>query len=629
MADYSKLKVAELKDELKKRNIPLTGLKLKQQFIDKLVELDTATNVSTKADPPADVPAKLEPQVQTDERQEEANQLRTQSTTTPGGDDVPHVKEQTASPKPANRALEATEAILPASTNTVASPPQEPAAEGKLAPAIPPSIEAPTEPKPLPETISSVIPHLAETGNSHTATPTADQREVVEDSKKRKRRSITPPPTSAEVAQKRARAVDGSPVVTKVSSPEVDEKPDPSNKPQVQEVEKEETKEIKPPLDGEAFDDGEPRAHSTKVEPREDSANTSDTGKAGPTERKNDVHFIRKASGIDARFKGLIRKDTGNMSPPPTEQAQDDDRVVEPAVHPATSSVYIRNLKRPLQATSFRSHLVSIATPPSSSPSPNIVLSLHLDSIRTHAFATFSSVSAASRVRSSLHNTRWPDEPTREPLWVDFIPDEKVEQWIQVEKEEEVRQKRTLRWEVIYDDRDGVLEAFLQEAGAPGRPSMPTQRPVEPARQDVHPDRAGMIHPDRAGLVPRDKAPSSPQAVRQPAPTSGGTGFKALDDLFPSTATKPKLYFKPVSDDLVAARKARFRDLRPVPEMRGRCIDPEMQRYSFEDGEYWVGKGPEFGYGSRGGYRGGRGGRGSSYVGRGGYHEDGWRGRRR
>src|SRR4051812_45926314 len=48
MADYSKLKVNELKEELKARGIPFAGLKLKQNFIDKLLEADAVgqTNAS-------------------------------------------------------------------------------------------------------------------------------------------------------------------------------------------------------------------------------------------------------------------------------------------------------------------------------------------------------------------------------------------------------------------------------------------------------------------------------------------------------------------------------------------------------------------------------------------------------
>ncbi|KAJ9217145.1 hypothetical protein DTO166G4_1200 [Paecilomyces variotii] len=42
MTDYAKWKVTNLKAELKRRGIPQTGLKVKQNFIDKLLEADSA-----------------------------------------------------------------------------------------------------------------------------------------------------------------------------------------------------------------------------------------------------------------------------------------------------------------------------------------------------------------------------------------------------------------------------------------------------------------------------------------------------------------------------------------------------------------------------------------------------------
>ena len=42
MADYSSWKVTDLKAELKRRGIPQTGLRLKQQIIEKLQEADSA-----------------------------------------------------------------------------------------------------------------------------------------------------------------------------------------------------------------------------------------------------------------------------------------------------------------------------------------------------------------------------------------------------------------------------------------------------------------------------------------------------------------------------------------------------------------------------------------------------------
>ena len=55
MSDYSSLKVADLKAECKKRGVPQTGLRLKQQFIDKLIELDSQKNqVTTEEAAPAE-----------------------------------------------------------------------------------------------------------------------------------------------------------------------------------------------------------------------------------------------------------------------------------------------------------------------------------------------------------------------------------------------------------------------------------------------------------------------------------------------------------------------------------------------------------------------------------------------
>src|SRR5271170_2112502 len=50
MTDWSKLKVTDLKEELKTRGIALAGLKLKHQLIDKLEQLDGATDDIGHAD---------------------------------------------------------------------------------------------------------------------------------------------------------------------------------------------------------------------------------------------------------------------------------------------------------------------------------------------------------------------------------------------------------------------------------------------------------------------------------------------------------------------------------------------------------------------------------------------------
>jgi len=50
--DYNKLTIPKLKDELKKRGISITGLKKKNEFIEKL-EQDDKEKVVTEKDPPS------------------------------------------------------------------------------------------------------------------------------------------------------------------------------------------------------------------------------------------------------------------------------------------------------------------------------------------------------------------------------------------------------------------------------------------------------------------------------------------------------------------------------------------------------------------------------------------------
>lgn len=76
MADYSSWKVTDLKAELKKRGIPQTGLRLKQQFIDRLEEEDAKTQPEDAAAPePEKAPAT---EVQQESAPEPAEKLNTQ-----------------------------------------------------------------------------------------------------------------------------------------------------------------------------------------------------------------------------------------------------------------------------------------------------------------------------------------------------------------------------------------------------------------------------------------------------------------------------------------------------------------------------------------------------------------------
>lgn len=318
-----------------------------------------------------------------------------------------------------------------------------------------------------------------------------------------------------------------------------------------------------------------------------------------------------------------------------------EDRMTEPAVHAATRSLYMRNFKRPLNVPSLRSHVLAIAQGASSVPhNEDVIQFWHMNNIRSHAFVTFTNISAASRVRMAMHQTRFPDEPQREPLWIDFVPDDKVEGWVEQETGSSRGQRNSAsKYEVVYNDTREGVEAVFGEVGAargslsrPGIKPMGTDRSSLSLRQPSYstdPSKTSTVtpdvHPDRAALVPheaddRSRSPPPDPTPRKLPHADQGRGFGALDDLFSYTATKPKLYFKKVSQDTIDNRLYLIQDLYSD---RGVSGDPGMKRYTFEKQsgrEEWVDNGPEFGHGKRGQDRlVGIGGRGrGGYRGRGG-----------
>jgi hypothetical protein len=314
-----------------------------------------------------------------------------------------------------------------------------------------------------------------------------------------------------------------------------------------------------------------------------------------------------------SRYKDLVQP-TSDMPP----DALNDDRPTIPAIHPVTSALYIRNLMRPLRPEPLRAHLTSLASPPSSSPDPSIITALFLDNMRTHALALFTSTTAASRVRASLHGSIWPPEGNRKELWVDFVPDSRVKEWIQTEEDALAAEKEARasgrpmtakRFEVVYTEGADGIEAVHQEVGS----GAPVNAPRGPR-----------------GSVD-DRRPSNAPAPLPTAPTEelkkdSSASFKTLHDLFESTAAKPQLFYLPVSDSIVETRLKEFeletsRDWNPEAVRKGRGMKAEVKyRYTFDEDDRIVEAGEDrgpwaedlrggrSGFRGRGGWRGGRGG---------------------
>ncbi|KAK4623802.1 hypothetical protein CLAFUW4_06005 [Fulvia fulva] len=350
-----------------------------------------------------------------------------------------------------------------------------------------------------------------------------------------------------------------------------------------------------------------PHGSSDDVQRDASMDDSEQTSNAAPTEPRKDSD---QGAAADATLSGQH-----------ASVSHDDYAAGPPSRHPRSRALYIRELLRPLQPNALREHLETIAQ--SADSTSGSIDDFHLDKMRTHAFVLFDSAGAASRVRAALHNKKWPDEAMRKPLWVDYIPDDKVREWIDIE----VTRGDNTRWEVAYEstgmDTDTGVIATLQEVDA--RPSAGRQPSINSAAPRG-PSGAGEGMPNapsgprqRSGQTQAQAPPHSAPPPTQRAPEN--RTFDSLDQRYSFTEMKPKLYYQPVPGDLA---QRRLDDLAASTsrDWNDRDADPsayaegELFRYTFEDGDRLVDGGADFGlFGRRGrgggfGPRGDRGGRG-------------------
>lgn len=598
MADYSTSKVADLKAELKRRGIPQTGLRVKQQIIDKLMEDDNkgqdagSGEAATAAEPePEEESHPPEPEAPVATETEDNVEVAPTQDTAPSAPDT-QAELNTQDEKPAedpdqpSQKLDGSAEHLPShpQTEEPSEETQEPEEKDTKAESDEKKYEAEeskpieqapgetvrTEPvieEPSPAGLTTASGPQSTGADTELSTPLPSE-ELIEDVRKRKRRSQSPAPHLEQVSRKKAKtpgdsdSQPGSEARDPTSAGTADEIPKPSEISQT------------------------PIQEDSSAQRNNDSDKTQ-TKKATPQKQ-------------DPRFKELIisagREDT-RPSPPPVS-TEVDEAMVEPAIHAATAAIYIDGLMRPLQPAALKNHLLNVASAPGTSPNPDLVTEFYLDSIKTHCFAKFSDVSTASRARGSLHGTVWPNEKNRKSLFVDYIPEHKVHDWIQMEEATRGRPGPPPRWEVKYDKRGDEVVAVLEEVDLTSSARAPT------TKEFTHPPPRG----PRAEMQSMDRRPSGPS--QQHRSSHPGQGFKPLDELFKSTTAKPKLYYLPVPREVADKRLDRFDDLIQEGSFPRRGGD-EMRKISFEDDDRFIDSGPEFAPRGRGGGRGrgrGRGG---------------------
>ncbi|KAK4141086.1 uncharacterized protein C8A04DRAFT_14384 [Dichotomopilus funicola] len=291
------------------------------------------------------------------------------------------------------------------------------------------------------------------------------------------------------------------------------------------------------------------------------------------------------------------------------EPMADYDRDVAPAQHPATPALYIKNFMRPLKEPVLQDYLIDLAALPGTAPDPDCLVHFYLDQIRTHAFVSFSSTSAASRVRTALHGIVWPNERNRKELWVDFIPEDKAVEWSEREQSAEGRASSG-RWEVRYEpDEDGTITASLVNAEMEPVRRNSTRQPLPPPAVPTGPSRSypgvegaplgprgrGTNHYRQAQALPAASLAAANERERNEDYGRGGRSGRDVRDGrdYSTTRANPPLQYKPASEEIAERRLGHLKAHITRDRRRDLGRPDEINRYTFEDGDIFVDRGKE------------------------------------
>ncbi|KAI9710842.1 MAG: hypothetical protein M1828_002014 [Chrysothrix sp. TS-e1954] len=634
--DYSKLTVVQIRELFKTRSIPATGLTRKQQLIDKLQEEDAKTGQ----------PAETETNEQLVKESKAIEGVQDNDVKPPAGDavaddpavDVPQESVPIASVEHSEQLMETSQSV-----------PDNPApivADVKTS-----SIQQQEESNDTTGTKSkmdlleeTVISEEKPTTSTLEATTVLDSPSS-EQTRKRKRRSPSPQPADEDAAAAKRRKPHEDTEV-KAEPMQVDEVTieashmNGAETGTVTETAQDMNLEKEDKPNGDAPDALQSNGEAGMSESQVRLGTTEETSPSQIGEPV--VTPKQQVPPSRPRFQGLVER------PEPESLVRDHPPPVStsPSRHPASSALYIANLKRPLRPDALREHITSLAQPPSGEAERTVRLgTFFLDSIRSHCFVALEAttttqspdsvdpaVSAAARVRDYMHNALFPPgETQREPLLVDFVPASAVPTWIEAEQGSAGgRGGGGKRWEVVYqagrEDAEGDIVAVHQEASS----AAPPLGPRDPSFSSIR---------EPAGPIPlSDRAmKAEPEKTVKPEPPRS-QAFLALDKLFTCTKAKPSLYYI-CAKDAVADQRLQMLKSNTAKDFIPNGGGPEdrepKRRFTFEprnarddvyddiiEGrdreELLVDNGPEFGmFGGRGG-RGGRGGgRGGSRGGRG------------
>ncbi|KAG9451636.1 hypothetical protein H6P81_011601 [Aristolochia fimbriata] len=219
--------------------------------------------------------------------------------------------------------------------------------------------------------------------------------------------------------------------------------------------------------------------------------------------------------------RDTISKRTFSKSDSTNNRDVPKERVVPPSQMPATNSLRIDRFLRPFTLKAVQELLAKTGT----------VTDFWMDHIKSHCYVTYSSVGEAVDTRNALYNVQWPPNGGR-LLVAEFVEAHEVKSRVEEAKSATTNSNPKTSTQVT--PVQPPPRQNTQRQHLPPPPPLPRPPPIveapAPARERV--------------ILP----PPPPKKPEQPIST--------LDDLFRKTKATPRIYYLPLSEEEVAAKRA-------------------------------------------------------------------------
>ncbi|PIA48021.1 hypothetical protein AQUCO_01400545v1 [Aquilegia coerulea] len=204
------------------------------------------------------------------------------------------------------------------------------------------------------------------------------------------------------------------------------------------------------------------------------------------------------------------------------------ERVVPPSPKSPTTSLRIDRFLRPFTLKAVQELLAKTGT----------VCSFWMDHIKTHCYVTFSSVEEAIETRNGLYNLQWPPNGGR-LLVAEFVDPQEVK--IRAEAPPQPSPAPVSNKPAPTTAPSQLQPSPRQNVPKQQLPPPPSTLPPPPPLSDP------LIVRERLSLP----LPPPPPLAKKPDPP-----IVTLDDLFRKTKATPRIYYLPLSEEQVAAKRA-------------------------------------------------------------------------